>query len=62
MYNSLELHPYGSGLLLYSLGLHSLVIAAHPSDPNQFAVGLTNGGAYVIDQPESKPPDNDDPE
>ncbi|CDP08434.1 unnamed protein product [Coffea canephora] len=59
---SLELHPYGSGLLLYNLVLHPLVIVAHPSDPSQFAVGLTDGGVYAIEPPESESPDNDDPE
>ncbi|KAK7831717.1 topless-related protein 4 [Quercus suber] len=34
--------------------IYPIVIAAHPSQPNQFALGLTNGGVYVIEPPESK--------
>ncbi|KAL2500697.1 topless-related protein 4-like [Forsythia ovata] len=28
---------------------YPLVIAAHPSEPNQFAIGLTDGGVCVIE-------------
>ncbi|KAF8011645.1 hypothetical protein BT93_J2048 [Corymbia citriodora subsp. variegata] len=31
-----------------------VVIAAHPSEPNQFALGLTNGGVIVLEPPESE--------
>ena len=41
-------------LLLDSSRIYPIVIAAHPSQPNQFALGLTNGGVYVIEPPESK--------
>ncbi|KAM3700009.1 hypothetical protein ACB098_05G066700 [Castanea mollissima] len=34
--------------------IYPIVIAAHPSQPNQFALGLTNGGVYVIEPLESK--------
>ncbi|KAK4256026.1 hypothetical protein QN277_008947 [Acacia crassicarpa] len=30
------------------------VIAAHPSEPNQFALGLTDGGVYVLEPLESE--------
>lgn len=30
-----------------------MVIAAHPSEPNQFALGLTDGGVYVLEPLES---------
>ncbi|KAF6158051.1 hypothetical protein GIB67_014845 [Kingdonia uniflora] len=34
--------------------IHPLVIAAHPSEPNQLAVGLTDGGVYVFEPLESE--------
>lgn len=34
--------------------MHPLVIAAHPSEPNQFALGLTDGGVYVLEPLESE--------
>ncbi|KAI9083185.1 hypothetical protein K1719_034918 [Acacia pycnantha] len=37
-----------------SLRVHPLVIAAHPSEPNQFALGLTDGGVYVLEPLESE--------
>ncbi|KAK3025864.1 hypothetical protein RJ639_042293, partial [Escallonia herrerae] len=37
-----------------SARLYPLVIAAHPSDPNQFALGLTDGGVYVLEPLESE--------
>ncbi|XP_050286590.1 topless-related protein 4-like isoform X1 [Quercus robur] len=33
---------------------YPLVIAAHPSKPNQFAIGLTDGGVHVIEPLESE--------
>ncbi|KAM7265097.1 hypothetical protein ACFE04_002780 [Oxalis oulophora] len=33
---------------------HPLVIAAHPSDPNQFALGLSDGGVHVLEPLESE--------
>lgn len=30
------------------------MIAAHPSDPNQFALGLTDGGVHVLEPLESE--------
>lgn len=29
--------------------MHPLVIAAHPSDPNQFALGLNDGAVVVLE-------------
>ena len=37
----------------YSCSVYPLVIASHPSDSNQFALGMTNGGVYVIEPSES---------
>ena len=51
--------------LLNSLRLYPATIAAHPSEPNQFAVGLTDGGVDVLEPPGpegkwgmSPPPEN----
>ncbi|KAI3973941.1 hypothetical protein MKX01_030517 [Papaver californicum] len=33
--------------------VHPLVIAAHPSEPNQIALGLSDGGVYVVEPLES---------
>ncbi|KAI3844774.1 hypothetical protein MKX03_003418 [Papaver bracteatum] len=45
--------------------VHPLVIAAHPSEPNQIALGLSDGGVYVVEPLESEgkwgtvpPPEN----
>lgn len=37
-----------------SLKVYPLVIAAHPSEPNQFALGLTDGGVCVLEPLESE--------
>ncbi|XP_019452605.1 PREDICTED: topless-related protein 4-like isoform X2 [Lupinus angustifolius] len=37
-----------------SLRVHPLVIAAHPSEPNQFALGLTDGGIHVLEPLDSE--------
>ncbi|KAK9279580.1 hypothetical protein L1049_013259 [Liquidambar formosana] len=37
-----------------SLEVYPLVIAAHPSEPNQFALGLTNGRVHVLEPLESE--------
>ncbi|KAK9269702.1 hypothetical protein L1049_001480 [Liquidambar formosana] len=37
-----------------SLRAYPLVIAAHPSEPNQFALGLTDGGVVVLEPQESE--------
>lgn len=34
--------------------MYPLVVAAHPQDPNQFAVGLTDGSVKVIEPMESE--------
>ncbi|CAN1168178.1 Protein TOPLESS [Linum perenne] len=45
--------------------VHPLVIAAHPQEPNQFAIGLSDGGVHVFEPVESEgkwgvppPPEN----
>ncbi|KAK8602143.1 hypothetical protein V6N13_058201 [Hibiscus sabdariffa] len=37
-----------------SLRVYPLVIATHPSDPNQFALGLTDGGVQIVEPSESE--------
>ncbi|KAK3436809.1 hypothetical protein EUGRSUZ_C01404 [Eucalyptus grandis] len=37
-----------------SLRVYPLVIVAHPSEPNQFALGLTDGSVYVLEPLESE--------
>ncbi|XP_043721893.1 protein TOPLESS-like [Telopea speciosissima] len=37
-----------------SSNVYPLVIAAHPSEPNQFALGLTDGGVHVFEPLESE--------
>ncbi|XP_072978212.1 protein TPR3-like [Typha angustifolia] len=37
-----------------STTVHPLVIAAHPSEANQFALGLTDGGVHVLEPLESE--------
>ncbi|XP_048233740.1 topless-related protein 1 isoform X3 [Ricinus communis] len=37
-----------------SSSLHPLVIAAHPQEPNQFALGLSDGGVHVFEPLESE--------
>lgn len=34
--------------------MHPLVIAAHPSDPNQFALGLNDGAVIVLEPLEAE--------
>lgn len=34
--------------------VYPLVIAAHPSEPSQFALGLTDGGVYVLEPLEAE--------
>ncbi|KAK1389417.1 WUS-interacting protein 2 [Heracleum sosnowskyi] len=47
-----------------SLKVYPLVIAAHPSEPTQFALGLTDGGVHILEPLESEgrwgmlPPEN----
>jgi len=45
--------------------VYPVVVAAHPSEPNQFAVGLTDGSVQVLEPLESEgkwgtnpPPEN----
>lgn len=40
--------------LFDSLRVYPLVIAAHPSEANQFALGLTDGGVHVLEPLESE--------
>ena len=37
----------------YSYSVYPLLIASHPSDSNQFTLGMTNEGVYVIEPLES---------
>ncbi|GFZ20855.1 WUS-interacting protein 2 [Actinidia rufa] len=37
-----------------SLRVHPLVIAAHPSEPSQFALGLSDGGVYILEPLEAE--------
>lgn len=39
---------------LSSSSVHPLVIAAHPQEPNQFALGLSDGGVHVFEPLESE--------
>lgn len=41
-------------MIFCSLRIYPLVIAAHPSEPNQFALGLTDGGIHVLEPVESE--------
>ena len=34
--------------------MYPLVVAAHPQEPNQFAIGLTDGSVYVFEPLESE--------
>lgn len=34
--------------------MYPLVIAGNPTDPNQFALGLTDGGVYIIEPLEAE--------
>lgn len=34
--------------------MYPLVIAAHPNDPNQFALGQTDGGVTILEPLESE--------
>ena len=34
--------------------VHPLVVTAHPSEPNQFALGLTDGGVHVLEPLETE--------
>jgi hypothetical protein len=37
-----------------SSSVHPVVVAAHPSEACQFALGLTDGGVYVLEPLESE--------
>jgi hypothetical protein len=39
---------------LCSSTVYPLVVAAHPSEPNQFSLGLTDGGVVVLEPGESE--------
>ncbi|XP_022893632.1 topless-related protein 3-like isoform X2 [Olea europaea var. sylvestris] len=45
---------YLSQAVLNGQAIHPVVVAAHPVDPNQFAVGLTDGSVKVIEPSESE--------
>ena len=40
--------------LCCSSSVHPLVIAAHPSEPNEYALGLSDGGVHVFEPLESE--------
>lgn len=40
--------------MICSSRVYPLVVAAHPSEPNQFALGLTDGGVCLIEPLESE--------
>ncbi|KAG6739989.1 hypothetical protein POTOM_057622 [Populus tomentosa] len=49
---STKLYPLHA--VVPSLRVYPLVIAAHPSEPDQFALGLTDGGIHVLEPLESE--------
>ena len=50
-------HPYEYTSFLVVVGsrneVYPVVVAAHPKNPNQFAVGLSNGGIHIFEPLES---------
>ena len=34
--------------------VYPLVVASHPSEPNQFAIGLSDGAVYVVEPTEAE--------
>lgn len=49
-----RLFPVVTRVLYDSSRVYPLVITSHPSEPNQFALGLTDGGVYVLEPLESE--------
>ncbi|KAG5555948.1 hypothetical protein RHGRI_006557 [Rhododendron griersonianum] len=43
-----------SALLIGGQGVYPRVVAAHPLEPNQFAIGLTNGSVIIMEPQESE--------
>lgn len=41
-------------LQFHSSRVYPLVVTAHPTDPNQLALGLTDGGVHVLEPLESE--------
>lgn len=41
-------------LQFHSSRVYPLVIAAHPTEPNQLALGLTDGGIHILEPLESE--------
>ena len=39
---------------MYSSTVYPLVVAAHPQEPNQFSLGLTDGSVVVLEPLESE--------
>lgn len=35
--------------------VHPMVIAAHPSEPNQIALGMSDGAVYVVEPSDAEP-------
>lgn len=46
--------PYCVILYCRNQSVYPVVVAAHPLEPNQFAVGLTDGSVKVIEPSESE--------
>lgn len=34
--------------------MYPLAVAAHPQDPNQFAIGLVDGSVHILEPPETE--------
>lgn len=41
-------------ILCSNSNVHPVVVAAHPQDPNQFALGLSDGSVHVFEPLESE--------
>lgn len=42
-------------LIFCSSGVYPLVIAAHPSEPNQIALGMSDGAVHVVEPTDTEP-------
>lgn len=47
-------HPLLAMISFHSSRIYPLVVAAHPSDPHQVALGLTDGGVHVLEPLETE--------
>ena len=46
--------PSGFDLCILCSSIYPLVVAAHPSEPSQFAMGLSDGAVYVVEPTETE--------